>query len=88
MESRDLFDPQFNQLHHQRTFDSHIDCSCTFTHYLQDIDYQLSLYCTQIIGTQHQSSFQGPRKLRNSLSRFKAMVSALIARRWVRPQNK
>ena len=60
MESQDLFDPQFNQWHCQRTFNNHKDCSYTFTPNSQDTDYQSSLFCIQTIGTQHQSSFQEP----------------------------
>ena len=53
MESQDLIDPQFNQLHHQRTFD--IDCSYTSTPYSQNTCYQPSAYHTQVVGTQHLS---------------------------------
>ena len=45
MESQDLFDPQFNQWHCQRTFNNHTDYSYTFTPNSQDTDYQSSLYC-------------------------------------------
>ena len=44
IESRDLFDPQFNQWHRQRTTNNHIDCSYTFTPFSEDTDYQTSLY--------------------------------------------
>ena len=65
MESHYLFDPQFNQLHHQSVFDSHIN---TFTANSQDTDYQSSLYYTQTMGTHHLSSFQEPIGIvRNSL---------------------
>ena len=50
MESQDLIDPEFNQLHHQRTFD--IDCSYKFTPNFQDTDYQASLYHAQSMDTQ------------------------------------
>ena len=60
MESQDLFDPQFNHWHRQRTFNNHLDCSYTFTPNSQDTDYQSSLFCIQTMGTQHQSSFQEP----------------------------
>ena len=58
MESQDLIDPQFNQLHHQRTFD--IDCSYTSTPNSQNTCYQPSAYHTQVVGTQHPTSFQEP----------------------------
>ena len=58
MESQDLIDQQFNQLHHQRTFD--IDCSYTSTPYSQNTCYQPSAYHTQVLGTQHLSSFPEP----------------------------
>ena len=60
MESQDLFDPQLNQWHRQRTFNNHTDCSYTFTPNSQDTDYQSSLYCIQTMGTQHQPTFQEP----------------------------
>ena len=58
MESQDLTDPQFNQLHHQRTFD--IDCSYTSTPNSQNTCYQPSAYHTQVVGTQHLTSFPEP----------------------------
>ena len=58
MESQDLIDPQFNQLHHQRTFD--IDCSYTSTPNSQNTGFQPSVYHTQTMGTQHLSSFLEP----------------------------
>ena len=58
MESQDLIDPQFNQLHHQRTFD--IDCSYTSTPNSQNTCYQPSAYHTQAVGTQHLTSFPEP----------------------------
>ena len=58
MESQDLIDPQFNQLHHQRTFD--IDCSYTSTPYSQNTCYQPSAYHTQVVDTQHHSSIPEP----------------------------
>ena len=58
MESQDLIDPQFNQLHHQRTFD--IDCSYTSTPNSQNTCYQPSAYHTQVVGTQHLTSFPEP----------------------------
>ena len=58
MESQDLIDPRFNQLHHQRTFD--IDCSYTSTPNSQNTCYQPSVYHTQTMGTRHLSSFLGP----------------------------
>ena len=58
MESRDLIDPQFNQLHHQRTFD--IDGSYTSTPSSQNTCYQPSAYHTQAVGTQHLTSFPEP----------------------------
>ena len=58
MESQDLIDPQFNQLYHQRTFD--IDCSYTSTPYSQNTCYQPSAYHTQVVGTQHLTSFPEP----------------------------
>ena len=58
MESQDLLDPQFNQLHHQRTFD--IDCSYTPTLNSQNTCYQPSAYHTQVVGTQHLTSFPEP----------------------------
>ena len=61
MESQDLFDPQFNHWHRQRTFNNHIDCSYTLTPNSQDTDYQSLQYCIQTMGTQHQSTFQEPR---------------------------
>ena len=60
MESQDLFDPQFNRWHRQRTFNNHIDCSYTFNPNSPDTDYQSSLYCIQTMGTQHQSTCQEP----------------------------
>ena len=58
MESQDLIDPQFNQLYHQRTFD--IDCSYTSTPNSQNTCYQPSAYHTQVVGTQHLTSFPEP----------------------------
>ena len=58
MESQDLVDPQFNQLHHQRTFD--IDCSYTSNPNSQNTCYQPSAYRTQAVGTQHLTSFPEP----------------------------
>ena len=58
MESQDLIDPQFNKLHHQRTFD--IDCSYTSTPNSQNTCYQPSAYHTQAVGTQHLTSFPEP----------------------------
>ena len=58
MESQDLLDPQFNQLHNQRTFD--IDCSYTPTLNSQNTCYQPSAYHTQVVGTQHLTSFPEP----------------------------
>ena len=58
MESQDLTDSQFNQLHHQRTFD--IDCSYTSTLNSQNTCYQPFAYHTQVVGTQHLTSFQEP----------------------------
>ena len=58
MESQDLIDPQFNQLHHQRTFD--IDCSYTSTPNSQNTCYQPFAYHTQVVGTQYLTSFPEP----------------------------
>ena len=58
MESQDLIDPQFNQLYHQRTFD--IDCSYTSAPNSQNTCYQPSAYHTQVVGTQHLTSFPEP----------------------------
>ena len=58
MESQDLIDPQFNQFHHQRTFD--IVCSYTSTPNSQNTCYQPSAYHTQAVGTQHLTSFREP----------------------------
>ena len=58
MESQDLIDPQFNQLHHLRTFD--IDCSYTSTPSSQNTCSHPSAYHTQAVGTQHLTSFPEP----------------------------
>ena len=58
MESQDLIDPQFNQLHHQRTFD--IECSYTSNPITQNTCYQPSAYHTKVVGTQHLTSYPEP----------------------------